>query len=102
MDNNALQALIDQFGERICFFILDNASRIYFGYKSSPIKSVKDLEMKTFGDVDMIGVPLPINNPSDIAKGITSMMWHPTACIQAIAVLGEGSAAHRIDPFITG
>ena len=96
MTNAALQAMIDELGDRICIIVFDNNSKVYIGYPSSPIKSVTELKLKTFGDTDMVGIPKKSNG------GLTSTSWHATECIQVIASIDEGFENYLIDPMEIG
>lgn len=102
MDNKVLQAMIDEFGERICIIVFDNESKVYIGYESSTLKSVHDLKLKTIAGVDMVGIPKVSSNPRLQRAGVTSTSWHPTECIQCISTLDEGFEKYRIDPMEIG
>ena len=102
MTNSALQAMIDELGDRICIIAFDNNVKVYIGYPSSPIKSVSELQLRKFGDVDMVGVPKRSNNPKLAREGVTSTTWHPTECIQVISTIDEGYDKYRIDPMELG
>ena len=102
MNNKALQALIDEFGERICIIVFDNESKVYIGYESSTMKSVNDLQLRTIGGVDMVGIPKHSANPKLQRAGVTSTSWHPTECIQCVCTLDEGFENYRIDPMEIG
>ena len=102
MTNNALQAMFDEIGDRICIIIFDNNSKVYIGYPSSTIKSVNDIELRTFGDTDMIGIPKKIQDPKLERCGATATSWHVTACIQMIATIDEGFERYRLDPMEIG
>lgn len=102
MTNEALQALIDELGERICIIAFDNNVKVYIGYKSSTIQSVNEIQLKTYGGVDMVGIPKKSANPQLDRMGVTTTIWHPTECIQMIATLDEGCEKFRIDPMEIG
>lgn len=102
MTNEAVQAFVAEFGNRICILIFDNGYRVYIGYDSSGIKSVDELLFQTFGGVDMIGIVKKLNDPVLTRKGAKCVMWHATACLQDIAVIDEGFANYRIDPMDIG
>ena len=102
MTNAALKAMIEELGDRICIIIMDNDVRIYIGYPSSTLKNASDIILKTFGDTDMIGIPKAVNNPKAQREGITTTIWHPTACIQLIATVDAGSEGYLIDPMSIG
>jgi hypothetical protein len=98
MTNDALRAMISELGERISIIIFDNNFKVYIGYPSSGIKSVNEIQFKTFGDFDMIGIPRKTSNPKMNREGVTITDWHPTECIQLVATLDEGFENYRIDP----
>lgn len=102
MTNAALQAMIDELGERICILIFDNNVKVYIGYPSSTIKSINEIQLRTFGDTDMVGIPKKIGNPELDRLGVTTTMWHPTECLQVIATLDDGWDMYRIDPMEIG
>ena len=102
MTNSALKAMIEEFGNRINIIVLDNDVRIYIGYPSSPLKDVNDIILKTFGDIDMIGIPKAVGNPKAQRNGVTTTIWHPTACIQLIATVDEDHPNYLIDPMTIG
>ena len=68
MNNSQLQAMIDEFGDRIAIIQFDNQCKIYIGYEGSPVRSVEDLQFKTVGGFDMVGVPHKVMNPRDEGK----------------------------------
>ena len=102
MTNSAMQELITELGERICVIIFDNNSKVYIGYPSSTLKSVTELKFANYGGVDMIGIPKVVNNPKIARLGVSTTVWHPTACIQGIATMDEGFEKYRIDPMEIG
>ena len=55
MTNAALQAALNEFGERACIIYMDNDHRIRFGYKDSCPKSVNDIKYKTWDGEDFFG-----------------------------------------------
>ena len=102
MTNQALQAMIDELGDRICIIVFDNDVKVYIGYPSSTLKSVSEIKLQTFGGVDMIGIPKKIGNPVLAREGVTTTTWHPTECVQMIATLDAGYEKYRIDPMEIG
>ena len=96
MTNAALQAMINELGDRICIIAFDNNSKVYIGYPASTIKSVSELQFKTFGDTDMVGVPKKTQN------GLMTTTWHVTSCIQVVATVDEGFEKFLIDPMELG
>lgn len=99
MTNKALQALIDEYGDRICIIVFDNDNKIFLGYKSSPLQHATDLKLETKGDVDFVGVPVIPRDPKLSRLGVTGIAWHPTDCIQAVFTISEEHESYRLDPF---
>ncbi len=99
MTNKALQAMITEFGDRICMIVFDNNNKIYIGYQSSPLQKASELTLATKGDVDFVGVPVIPKDPKLVRLGVTGVAWHPTECIQAVFVIDEKHAEYRLDPF---
>lgn len=102
MTNAALQAMFDEMGDRISCIIFDNKVPVFIGYKSSPINHVNELVLKTFGGVDMVGVPTYPNDPKQRESGGMFMLWHPTEFVQIICVADEDHPKMLIDPFSFG
>lgn len=98
MTNEAMQALINDLGDRICAIVFDNNNKVFIGYPSSTAKSVSDLKFQTLGGVDMIGIPKAAGNPKLVRLGVTYTTWHPTECIQAVVTIDDGWEEFRIDP----
>lgn len=102
MTNSALQAMIEEYGNRICIIVLDNDVKIYIGYPSSTLKNASDIIFKTFGDTDMIGIPKEVSNPVARRQGVMTTIWHPTACIQMVATVDAAHPNYLIDPMEIG
>lgn len=102
MTNAAIKAMISEIGDRICIIVFDNNMKVYIGYPSSTLQSVNDIQFKTFGDTDMIGIPKKVGDPKLSRLGATSTTWHATGCIQAIVTMDEGFERYRIDPMEVG
>ena len=102
MNNESLQAFIDEFGDRMCIIIFDNNTKVFIGYKSSPAKSVSDLQLVNKGGVDFVGVPGIPNDPKLARKGVTYTVWRPTEIIQGIVTLDEGFDNYLVDPWDLG
>ena len=100
-NNASVQAMIDEFGDRISCFIFDNKVPIFFGYSSS-LPSVHDLELRTMGDVEVIGVPMKPKDPVAARKGGMFMCYHPTSFLQVIYVADAEHPDLRMDPFGLG
>lgn len=104
MTNEAFQSMIDEYGDRIFYINLNNEYKMYIGYESSHIISVKDLKLKNIGGVDMFGVP---NVPPDAKLRNLSKKnnnepvyytWHCTEYIETIGVMEEKYNDYRPDP----
>ena len=102
MNNEALQAMFDEFGDRISCIIFDNKVPIFIGYPSSPIQHVSELKLKTIGGVDFVGVPVRPKDPKAIRDGAMFEAWHPTNFIQIIYAADENHPDYRMDPFGLG
>lgn len=101
MDNKALKAFLDEFGERLCVITLDNNAKIYVEYAAgngTASVKVKDIKMQNIGGVDMFAVPSWPMNPREQAMGITHEVWHPTFTIQALVLIDEKHKDLRVDP----
>lgn len=99
MNNEGLQALIDEFGNRINIIFFDNNIKVYIGYQSSPIKDISELKLVQKGGVDFVGVPIIPGNPQLQRAGVTGMIWHPTECIQSVMTIDEGYEKYLLDPY---
>lgn len=102
MTNEGLQAMFDEFGERICFIQFDNNIRFMVGYPSSPIKTINDIQLRTFNGVDMVGFPVYSINPQMRRMGANSVSWFLTGYLESIAVIDEGFEDLRIDALQQG
>ena len=107
MTNAALQALFDECGDRISCIIFDNKVPIFFGYPSNKrggqsLKNVNELELKTYGGVDMVGVPMRPKSPADRDAGVMFTAWHPTEFVQIIYCSDENHPKALMDPFGLG
>lgn len=103
MTNAAVKALIDKYGERIAIIQWNNGFRVHIGYRglNDTVKSVKDLQLESFGGVDMVGVKSPSTLSADRAKGVTMTTWHDTAEIQHVIVMDDGFEDYRPDPYVS-
>ena len=103
MTNQGLQALIDEFGERIRFIALDNGKKIYLNYErgvggvSDRVIRVSDLVLKSFGGVDMFGYK---RTEKHFGNGPTVefMAWNVTQFIQQVIIVEENSEMYNPDP----
>ena len=99
MTNSGLRAFIDEYGDRICALLMNNNNKIYIGYPSVPIKSGKDIELRTFGDTDMFRIPLEPSDPKLQRKGVQFDAWHVTEQVQFIIIGDENHNQYLYDPF---
>jgi len=101
MTNAGLQAMISEYGERIAILVWNNGFRVHIGYRGAndALKSVNDLQFKSFGGVDMVGVRSPSTLSRDRAAGVTMTTWHDTAELQHVIVMDEGFEDYRPDPY---
>lgn len=102
MTNAALQAMFDEMGDRISCIIFDNKVPVFIGYKSSPVKHVDDLILRTFGGVDMVGVPTYPTDPKQKERNVMFTYWHPTTFVQVIVVSDEDHPNDLMDPYTLG
>lgn len=115
MTNEALQAMIEAFGDRLTVIKFDNTSNLYLGYNTKVKKTVKsgvdydegrpifvkDLELVTIGGVDFLAVPHSYYN-SLVGKVVSFKTYHVTETIQKVFIMDEDSADFVIDPLIIG
>lgn len=101
-DNASLQAMFTQFGPRISALVFDNKVPVLIGHKSSPVKTVDDLELVTIGNVDLVGVPLYPNNPAAKEDGMMFKIYHPTCFLQMVITSDEDHPDYLYDPMMLG
>ena len=101
-NNDALQAMIDEYGDRISCIIFDNKVPIFIGYPSSPIKHVSELELVNKGGTDLVGVPMYPKDPKAKREGVKFMLYHPTIFLQIVVVADEEHPDALVDPFMFG
>ena len=101
-DNTSLRAFFDEFGKRISAIVFDNKSIIYIGHKSSPVKTVDELELVTIGGVDLIGIPVTPTNPYSRESGAMFKYYHPTSFIQCICTVDADHEDYLVDPLNFG
>jgi len=102
MNNAALQAFFDKFGNRISAIVFDNKNILYIGHPSAPVKTVDELILETIGGCDFVGVPVPPTDPKAREKGVMFTHYHPTSFIQAICTSDENHPDYLVDPFNFG
>ena len=101
MTNAALQAIFDEMGDRISCIVFDNKVPVFIGYPSSPVKHVNELELKSFGGVDMVGVPT-YPDPKLRRDGAMFTYWHPTEFLQIVVASDEAHPKALMDPYTLG
>ena len=112
MTNADFQAMIAEFGDRICYVALNNNKRIYFGYPSTPpnnkseqncVVNVGDLQFKTFGASDFFGIPRKdYSFPNARVPFIPFISWVKTEFIEQVVVVNEEYVDYRISPYVLG
>ena len=100
MTNAALQAALNELGERACIIYMDNDHRIRFGYPDAALQSVTQIQYKTWGGEDFFGYSQPSSYVHDAARGVTYTVWHRTDSIQQIGTMDEGFSEYRVDPYV--
>lgn len=93
--NTALQGLIDEYGDRINSFSLNNGKYLFIGYESGVLLS--DIELVKVGGVDLIKVH------HKAQQGGKEIEWDnllTTEFIEGVDIMSEGYEDYRIDPLI--
>ena len=95
MDNATLKALIDEYGDRICAFFIDNEHKILFNYPNSP--KISEVELLTIGGLDFYKIPYVGSSQRPVVKfaGL-----YRTDCIQHLIFMEPEYADYRVDPMI--
>lgn len=100
MNNTGMQALIDQFGDRIYCINLDNTRFIRIGYRDrldgTSSCTIKDISLETIGGVDYIVVNKKSRAMGD--REITYKVYHLTETVQWVGIMDEDSNDYRPDP----
>ena len=93
MNNTTLKAFIDEYGDRICAFFIDNEHKILFGYPGTP--KISDIKLINVGGIDMYEIPYEGKSQRPIIKysGI-----YITEYIQHFIVTSPEDADYRVDP----
>jgi len=97
MTNEALQAIIDMYGNRICCIELDNGHKILIGYPGNTIQ-LSNISMTNLGGVDMFEVAQVSKSQGN--KPIRFKSLHVTESIQHIMIMDPEFNEYRIDPLI--
>jgi hypothetical protein len=93
--NKALQALINDVGERINSISLNNGKYLFIGYESGT--QLKDISFETYNGVDV----MKIHHKQQ--QGGTVIEWDTlitTEFIEGIEIMDKKSENYRIDPLI--
>jgi hypothetical protein len=93
MNNTALTAFIESFGNRVFCINLDNTRFIYVGYNGGV--KMDDISLETIGGVDYVAVSRT-DNSSGVE--IPYKIYHLTDSIQWIGIVEEGFEEYGIDP----
>lgn len=96
MNNAVLQSMIDEYGDRIYAFALNNSKYLLIGYQSKSSPLLKDIELVTIEGVDFIKV-----HHKEIASTkpvISYVEFIPTEHIEMIGIMDENCADLRVDP----
>jgi len=106
MNNEAMQAMIDEYGQMIFMIVFDNSSRIHIGYPwnvkgdgGGGIDSIDNIKLETKGGCDFIGFELTPINPTLAREGVKYIRWYPTECIQSVCVQTGTDTKKMIDPW---
>lgn len=94
--NASIQEMIAEMGERMLLIAIDNQRKLIFGstaHDEANIVNVGDLEFKTWGGVDYIGIPRADKVWG--GKVVKYHSWFVTAYIQYIMTLDVDPA---VDP----
>lgn len=95
MTNQVLQAIIDEYGERICAIFIDNEHKLLFNYPNTP--KITDIELVNIGGVDMYKVPYEGKSQRPPVKFSGLYL---TSCIQQFIIIDEKDINYRVDPMI--
>lgn len=95
MDNVSLQAIIDEYGDRLCAIQLDNTHTIWIGYRSENSVSLNQIELTTKGNADVFIVHYKRFMGDRVIEYSTLF---PTECIQGIVTMDDGYEKWRVDP----
>ena len=93
--NATMQAMVDQFGERICAICLNNNKKLYIGYTGKTSVQLSDISFETIGGCDMMKVKrkdLSSNTPISYVDYIT------TEFIENVLVMDEEYKDYRVMP----
>ena len=99
MTNDALKALIAEYGERVFAITLDNNHKIFFGVAARlpyDATTVESIQYKTYSGVDMFGIP-HVDRTWE-GHEVPYINWLVTGCIQAVHVTNEadGNPGHLL------
>lgn len=97
MNNAALTAIIAEYGEAMCYLILDNNRRIALDYDSASSAKLTELEFEVHGGVDFIKVKR--RHSKDGGEYIFHNLI-TTDSVRGVIIMGEGFEQYRVDPYI--
>lgn len=100
--NQALQSMINTYGNRISCLMFDDKNPVYIGHPSSPCKSVDDLVFDSVEGVDLVGSPLYPTNTKDREAGVLFTVFHATSTLNFVVVVDEDHPKYLVDPFLFG
>lgn len=108
MTSAAMQAIFDEYGEKICAISLDNGRVIYIGYNQKdwsgkPIPdgeargvTLKDIEFITYGDVEFMKITQKLQSQG--MKVLEKISLHPLDNIQCIQICNTDG--YLLDPLM--
>lgn len=96
MNNAVLQNMINEYGDRIYAFALNNNKYLLIGYNSKSSPLLKDIELVTIEDVDFIKVHH--KEISSTKPAVNYVEFIPTEHIEMVGIMDEDSANYRVDP----
>ena len=93
--NATMQAMIDQFGERICAICLNNGKKLYIGYTGQTSVQLSDISLETIGGCDLIKV-----KRIDISSitPVSFVDYITTEFIENVIVMDEKDKDYRVNP----
>ena len=97
MSNADVQAMFDQYGERVCAISLNNGKLLYIGYRGKGSTLLSDISFETVGGCDMMVV-----SKTDISSGrdVRYKNYITTEFIESVVVMDEEFADYRVDPLL--
>jgi len=93
MTNAAMNALKDQFGNRIFSINLDNNRTVFIGYNGS--YTINDIEFTTFGTDEVVKIRNTMNFAGKILNYTT---YHSSDNVQWIGIMSAETNDYRPNP----